>query len=178
MATEMAEVPTMTIEIAHDERRDTIRGVINPAPFVVGDSMLVGIVFRDSGDDRAFFRAIPARGAPTIHPILDDVGQTFTDVVISPNARASVYVAYDPKLHGVMVLRSWPYGALLARSGAIPDCSCDVDTHHARWVNADSFELVTQIDTLRWERISGSISARKLWVDTTRTGEPDWHQRP
>lgn len=162
------------IEVRYGPRRAVIDNVIEPLPFTIGDSLLVGLVGSRTSDHRYTFRFAARTGRIARHRLPRDLVHYFRDVSLAPDGRFLLYLAIDSVRHETAVVRAWPSGRLVLRSGSTPSCDCDVDRHHAHWVTRDSFELVTRVDTLRWERVSGSASGRRFHVDTI-LGEPQWH---
>ncbi len=167
-------VTASTIEVRGGGRVDTVRNVTPPWPLIVGDSMIVGIVWANGKDDRSFFRAMPRAGAPVILDAPGDINVYFTDISISPDAHSVLYMGYDSTLWHPVIVRRWPGGEILVRSDSTPNCECDIDFHHAHWVTTDSFEFATMVDTARWQRVAGSATSRRFHIDTI-LGEPHWH---
>jgi hypothetical protein len=149
--------------------------VLEPPPVVVADTLVIGLV----GDQADFRRSLFlfTRAGLVIRPLGQDVGSFFHDISVSPDGRYLLYLGFDTLAHHEFAaVRSLQTDSVVVRSGPTPSCDCDVDLHHAHWVSADSFELVTQVDTLRWERVAGSAGRRSVRADTIM-GEPRWHPR-
>src|SRR5256714_4628492 len=161
---------------------DTIRNVIPPAPIVVGDTLVVGLmqVSEDSSTpQRQIFRLRLGQHRIETSPLPDDVWPSYPDVLISPDGRYLAYVGEDttPANPGMYaIVRELKTGAIVVRGPGGGGCDCDEDFNHARWFPPDSFEIaVAHTNTSgNWQRLSGKASASRLHVDTL-TDEPDWH---
>ena len=69
---------------------DTIRNVIPPAPIIVGDTLVIGLVqvSEDSSTpQRQIFRLRLGQHRVETNPIPDDVWASYQDVLISPDGR-------------------------------------------------------------------------------------------
>ena len=169
------------IEVLTPHGADTIRNVIPPAPVVVGDSLVIGLlqVSEDSSaPERRVFRLRPGQRVETT-PIPDDVWTFYRDILISPDGRYIAYVADDTTLANTGtrgMVRDLATGEIVIKGPAGGGCDCDVDLNHARWFPPDSFEIaVAHTGTESgWQRLSGRASTRRFRVDTLRE-EPDWH---
>jgi hypothetical protein len=171
-------IRTSTIEVRSGTRADTVDHVADPAAFLVGDSLLVGILWDTSSSSRRFFRYSSRTSRLEALPAPSDLSRYFHDVSISPDGQFVLYVAVvDTNWNEAATVRAWPNGAIVMRGASTPSCECDIDRHHARWATTDSFELATKIDQERYQRVSGSMRRRSLGVDTIR-GEPEWHLKP
>jgi len=170
------------IEVISPLGADTIRNVIPPAPVVVGDTLVMGLVqvSEDSSTpQRQLFRLRLGTHRVETSPIPNDVWPSYQDVLISPDGRYLAYVGEDtipenPGTYGIV-------RELATRSVAIKGpggggCDCDEDFNHARWLAPDSFEIAVAHTnrSAGWERISGKASAGRFHVDTL-SDEPDWH---
>ncbi|MFL5529517.1 MAG: hypothetical protein ACJ791_09140 [Gemmatimonadaceae bacterium] len=170
------------IEVLYPQGADTIRNVIPPAPIVVGDTLVMGLiqVSEDSSTpQRQIFRLPLGQHRIETTPIPDDVWASYQDILISPDGRYIAYVAEDttPANSGTYaVVRDLQSGRMVVRSPAGGGCDCDEDLNHARWFEPDSFEIaVAHRNTSgTWLRLSGKASASRLHLDTL-TVEPDWH---
>jgi hypothetical protein len=170
------------IEVISPLGADTIRNVIPPAPIVVGDSLVLGLlqVSEDSSTpERRVFRLRLGQHRVETSPIPDDVWPSYQDVLISPNGRYISYVGEDstpvnPGTYGMV--RDLATREVVIKGPGGGGCDCDEDFNHARWFAPDSFEIaVAHTNTNSgWQRISGIASARRIHVDTLRD-EPDWH---
>lgn len=169
------------IEVTSPLGADTIRNVVPPAPVVVGDSLVIGLV-QLSGDSstpqRHFFRLRLGRHRVETSPIPEDVWASYKDVLISPDGRYVSYVGEDsaptnPGTYGIV--RDLVTREVVAKSPGRGGCDCDEDFNHARWFAPDSFEIAVAHTNSNsgWQRISGVASARRVHVDTLRA-EPDW----
>jgi hypothetical protein len=160
---------------------DTVRNVIPPAPIVVGDSMVIGLVqlSEDSSTPhRRIFRLRLGQHRVETSPIPDDVWPSYKDVLISPDGRYIAYVGEDttptnPGTYGMV--RDLATREVVVRGPGGVGCDCDEDFNHARWIAPDSFEIaVARTGTgSGWQRISGRTSTRRIHVDTLRE-EPEW----
>lgn len=170
------------IEVVSPSGADTIRNVIPPAPIVVGDTLVLGLVqlSEDSSTpQRQIFRLRLGRHRVETQPLPDDVWQSYQDVLISPDGRYLAYVGEDtaPANPGMYaIVRDLKSGAIVVRGPGGGGCDCDEDFNHARWFPPDSFEIaVAHTNTSgNWQRLSGKASASRLHVDTL-ADEPDWH---
>lgn len=170
------------IEVISPLGADTIRNVIPPAPVVVGDTLVIGLVqvSEDSSTpQRQIFRLRLGTHRIETSPIPDDVWGSYQDILVSPDGRYLAYVGEDtipenPGTYGIV--RDLATRSVVIRGPSGGGCDCDEDFNHARWFAPDSFEIAVA-HTNRgagWERISGKASARRLHVDTL-SDEPDWH---
>jgi len=170
------------IEVVSPLSADTIRNVIPPAPIVVGDSLVIGLVqvSEDSSTPkRQIFRLRLGHHQIETSPIPDDVWAFYQDVLVSPDGRFLAYVGEDttPANPGTYaIVRDLKTGAVVLRGPGGGGCDCDEDFNHARWFAPDSFEIAVAHGTRNggWQRLSGKASASRLHVDTLRD-EPDWH---
>jgi hypothetical protein len=170
------------IEVVSPFGADTIRNVIPPAPIVVGDSLVIGLlqVSEDSSTpERRLFRLRLGQHRVETGPIPDDVWPSYQDILISPNGRYIAYVGEDstpanPGTYGMV--RDLITREVVIKGPGGGGCDCDEDFNHARWLSPDSFEIAVAHTrgNSGWQRISGNASARRVHVDTLRD-EPDWH---
>jgi hypothetical protein len=170
------------IEVVSPLGADTIRNVIPPAPILVGDTLVIGLVqlSEDSSTpQRQIFRLRLGRHRIETSPLPDDVWSSYQDVLVSPDGRYLSYVGEDttpayPGTYGIV--RDLKTGQIVIRGPGGGGCDCDEDFNHARWFAPDSFEIaVVHSNTSGgWQRLSGVVSARRIHVDTL-TDEPDWH---
>ena len=161
---------------------DTIRDVIPPAPVVVGDTLVIGLVQASedsSTPQRQFFRLRLGQHRIETTPLPADVWASYQDVLVSPDGRYIAYVGEDtlpenPGTYGIV--RNFATGEVMAKGPGGGGCDCDEDFNHARWFAPDSFEIaVARTNTKAgWQRIAGNATARRVHVDTL-TQEPDWH---
>jgi hypothetical protein len=170
------------IEVISPLGADTIRNVIPPAPVVVGDTLVIGLiqVSEDSSTpQRQIFRARLGQHRIETKPMPPDVWASYQDVLVSPDGRYVAYVGEDttPENPGTYaVVRNLASGEIVAKGPGGGGCDCDEDFNHARWFPPDSFEIAVAHTNTKagWERVSGKASARRIHVDTL-TDEPDWH---
>ena len=170
------------IEVVSPLGADTIRNVIPPAPILVGDTLVIGLVqlSEDSSTpQRQIFRLRLGRHRIETSPLPDDVWSSYQDVLVSPDGRYLSYVGEDttpayPGTYGIV--RDLKTGQIVIRGPGGGGCDCDEDFNHARWFAPDSFEIaVVHSNTSGgWQRLSGVVSARRIHVDPL-TDEPDWH---
>lgn len=170
------------IEVMSPLGSDTIRNVIPPAPVVVGDSVVIGLVqlSEDSSTpQRRVFRLRLGQHRVETSPLPEDVWASFRDVLISPDGRYISYVGEDtmptnPGTYGIV--RDLTTREVVIKGPGRGGCDCDEDFNHARWFAPDSFEIAVAHTNSNsgWQRISGKASARRVHVDTLRS-EPDWH---
>jgi hypothetical protein len=170
------------IEVMSPLGADTIRNVIPPAPVVVGDSIVIGLVqlSEDSSTPRRhIFRLRLGQHRVETSPIPDDVWASYRDVLISPDGRYISYVGEDtaptnPGTYGIV--RDLATREVVIKGPGGGGCDCDEDFNHARWFAPDSFEIAVAHTNSNsgWQRISGIASVRRVHVDTLRN-EPDWH---
>jgi hypothetical protein len=169
------------IEVVSPFGADTIRNVIPPAPVVVGDTLVIGLVqvSEDSSTpQRQIFRARLGQHRIVTGPMPADVWPSYQDVLVSPDGRYIAYVGEDttPENPGTYaVVRNLFTGEIVEKGPGGGGCDCDEDFNHARWFQPDSFEIAVAHTNTKggWERISGKASARRMHVDTL-TDEPDW----
>ena len=170
------------IEVISPLGADTVRNVIPPAPIVVGDSLVIGLVqlSEDSSTpQRHVFRLRIGQHRVETSAIPEDVWSSYQDVLISPNGRYIAYVGEDttpanPGTYGIV--RDLATREVVIKGPGNGGCDCDEDFNHARWFPPDSFEIAvahTRSGAV-WQRISGKASAARIHVDTL-TDEPDWH---
>ncbi|MGH7650366.1 MAG: hypothetical protein ACREMS_00845 [Gemmatimonadaceae bacterium] len=170
------------IEVISPLGTDTIRNVVPPAPVVIGDTLVIGLmqVSEDSSTpQREIFRDRLGQHRIETSPIPADVWPSYEDVLVSPNGRYLAYVGEDstPENPGTYaVVRDLKSGAIVVKGPGGGGCDCDEDFNHARWFAPDSFEIaVAHTNTkVGWERLSGVASASRVHVDTL-SDEPDWH---
>jgi hypothetical protein len=170
------------IEVVSPFGADTIRNVIPPAPVVVGDTLVIGLVqvSEDSSTpQRQLFRARLGQHRIETKPMPADVWSSYQDVLVSPDGRYIAYVGEDttPDNPGTYaVVRNLASGDIVVKGPGGGGCDCDEDFNHARWFPPDSFEIAVAHTNTKagWERISGKASARRIHVDSL-SDEPDWH---
>jgi hypothetical protein len=170
------------LEIVSPLGADTIRNVIPPAPIIVGDSLVIGLVqvSEDSSTpQRQIFRLRLGQHRIETSPLPPDVWSSYQDVLVSPDGRFIGYVGEDttpanPGTYGIV--RDLKSGQIVVRGPGGGGCDCDEDYNHARWFAPDSFEIAVAHSNSGggWQRFSGKASASRLHVDTL-TDEPDWH---
>jgi len=170
------------IEVVSPLGADTIRNVIPPAPIVVGDTLVIGLVqvSEDSATpQRKIFRLRLGQHRVETSPLPDDVWSSYQDILISPNGRYIAYVGEDttpanPGTYGIV--RDLASREVVIKGPGNGGCDCDEDFNHARWFSPDSFEIAVAHTNSNsgWQRISGKASAQRIHVDTLRD-EPDWH---
>jgi hypothetical protein len=164
------------MEVKGSARRDTLRMVVQPWPRSVGDTMVVGVIAIPTQCDRRLFRYNSADGRISHYNLPPDMWGYFSDVSVSPDARFLLYLAMDRTGNERLVIRRWPAGTVVITGPSMEGCDCDIDRHHAHWVTADSFELGTRVSREElYERVSGSVGARRIHVDTLRTDRAYWH---
>jgi len=161
---------------------DTVRNVIPPAPIVVGDSLVIGLLqaSEDSATpQRQVFRLRLGQHQVETTPLPEDVWPSYQDVLVSPDGRYIAYVGEDttpanPGTYGIV--RELRTGAIVVKGPGGGGCDCDEDYNHARWFPPDSFEIAVahRNSSGGWQRFSGKASASRVHVDTL-TDEPDWH---
>src|ERR1700694_4743615 len=86
------------IEVISPLGADTIRNVIPPAPVVVGDTLVIGLVqvSEDSSTpQRQIFRARLGQHRIETKPMPADVWSSYQDVLVSPDGRYIAYVGED-----------------------------------------------------------------------------------
>ena len=170
------------IEVISPLGTDTIRNVIPPAPVVVGDTLVIGLmqVSEDSSTpQRQIFQDRLGQHRIETAPMPGDVWASYQDVLVSPDGRYIAYVGEDttPENPGTYaVVRNLSNGAIVTKGPGGGGCDCDEDFNHARWFPPDSFEIAVAHTNTKggWERTSGRASTRQIHVDTL-TDEPDWH---
>jgi hypothetical protein len=161
---------------------DTIRNVIPPAPIIIGDTLVIGLVqvSEDSSTpQRQIFRLRLGQHRVETNPIPDDVWGSYQDILFSPDGRYVAYVGEDttPANPGTYaIVRDLKSGAIVVRGPGGGGCDCDEDLNHARWFPPDSFEIAVAHRNSGggWQRFSGRASASRVHVDTL-SDEPDWH---
>lgn len=170
------------IEVLSPLGADTIRNVIPPAPVVVGDSLVIGLLqlSEDSSTPRRqIFKLRLGQHRVETSPIPEDVWGSYKDVLISPDGRYIAYVGEDttPASAGTYgMVRDLATRAVVTKGPGGGGCDCDEDFNHARWFAPDSFEIAVAHTSTgsAWQRISGRASTRRVHVDTLKE-EPDWH---
>jgi hypothetical protein len=170
------------IEITSPLGADTVRNVIPPAPIVVGDSLVIGLLqFSEdsSTPQRQIFRLRLGQHRIETEPIPADVWSSYQDVLVSPDGRFIAYVGEDttPANPGTYaIVRDLKSGQIVVKGPGGGGCDCDEDYNHARWFAPDSFEIAVAHSNTggAWQRLSGKASASRVHVDTL-TDEPDWH---
>jgi hypothetical protein len=170
------------IEVVSPLGADTIRNVIPPAPILVGDSLVIGLLqlSEDSSTpQRQIFRLRLGTHRIETSPIPDDVWSSYQDLLVSPDGRFLAYVGEDttpanPGTYGIV--RDLRTRAIVMKGPGGGGCDCDEDFNHARWFAPDSFEIAVAHSSSNggWERLSGKASASRIHVDTL-SDEPDWH---
>jgi hypothetical protein len=170
------------IEVVSPLGADTIRNVIPPAPILVGDSLVIGLLqFSEdsSTPQRQIFRLRLGKHRIETSPIPDDVWSSYQDLLVSPDGRFLAYVGEDttpanPGTYGIV--RDLKSGAIVVRGPGGGGCDCDEDFNHARWFAPDSFEIAVAHSNSGggWQRLSGKASSSRIHVDTL-SDEPDWH---
>ena len=170
------------IEVISPLGADTIRNVIPPAPVLVGDTLVVGLLqlSEDSSTpQRQIFRLRLGTHRIETSPIPGDVWSSYQDVLVSPDGRYLAYVGEDttpvnPGTYGIV--RELKTGAIVMKGPGGGGCDCDEDFNHARWFAPDSFEIAVAHSNTSggWQRLSGKASASRIHVDTL-SDEPDWH---
>ena len=161
---------------------DTIRNVIPPAPVIVGDTLVIGLMQASedsSTPQRQIFRLRLGQHRVETTPIPDDVWPSYQDVLISPDGRFIAYVGEDttPANPGTYaIVRDLKSGRIAVRGPGGGGCDCDEDFNHARWFAPDSFEIAVAHSNSNggWQRFSGKASLPRVHVDTLNY-EPDWH---
>jgi hypothetical protein len=170
------------IEVVSPLGNDTIRNVIPPAPIIVGDTLVIGLVQASedsSTPQRQIFRLRLGRHQVETAPIPDDVWPSYQDVLVSPDGRFLAYVGEDttPANPGTYaIVRDLASGRIVVRGPGGGGCDCDEDFNHARWFPPDSFEIAVGHNNSGggWQRFSGKASIARVHVDTL-ADEPDWH---
>jgi hypothetical protein len=170
------------VEVISPAGADTIRNVIPPAPIIVGDSIVIGLVQASedsSTPQRQIFRERLGQHRIETAPIPADVWPSYEDLLISPDGRYLAYVGEDttPQNPGTYaVVRDLQSGTILVKGPGGGGCDCDEDFNHARWFAPDSFEIAVAHTNRKagWQRVSGRISPKRIHVDTL-ADEPDWH---
>ncbi|HEY1951923.1 MAG TPA: hypothetical protein VGG76_03875 [Gemmatimonadaceae bacterium] len=170
------------IEVVSPLGADTIRDVIPPAPIVVGDTLVMGLVQASedsSTPTREIFRLRLGKHQVQTTPLPNDVWPSYQDVLISPDGRYLAYVGEDttPANPGTYaIVRDLASGRIVVRGPGGGGCDCDEDFNHARWFPPDSFEIAVSHANSNgtWQRFSGKASLSRVHVDTL-TDEPDWH---
>src|SRR3954462_1268690 len=115
---------------------DTVRNVVPPAPIVVGDSLVIGLVqlSEDSSTpQRQIFRLRLGQHRVETSPLPEDVWPSFQDVLVSPDGRYLAYVGEDtmpanPGTYGIV--RDLRTGAIVVKGPGGGGCDCDDDYNH------------------------------------------------
>ena len=168
------------IEVLSPLGGDTIRNVIPPAPVVVGDSLVIGLLQLSEDSSmprRQIFRLRLGQHHVETSPIPADVWASYKDVLVSPDGRYIAYVGEDTTSAGsgtYGIVRELTTRGVVAKGPGGGGCDCDEDLNYARWFAPDSFEIAVAHTGSTWQRISGKASTRSRHVDTLRR-EPDWH---
>src|SRR3954463_11686778 len=170
------------IEVVSPLGAETIRNVIPPAPIIVGDTLVIGLVqvSEDSSTpQRQLFRLRLGKHQVETSAIPDDVWPSYQDVLVSPDGRFLAYVGEDttPANPGTYaIVRDLASGRIVVRGPGGGGCDCDEDFNHARWFPPDSFEIAVGHNNSNggWQRFSGKASVARVHVDTL-ADEPDWH---
>jgi hypothetical protein len=167
------------LQVISKNRRDTVRRAVQPWPVAVSDSTVHGLVANPSACQLRLFEYNAASGRFTFFRVPADAWGFFSDFSSSPDGQFLLYLAENRRGREAVAIRRWPADSLVIRGPWRGGCECDVDRHHAHWVTADSFELGTQVDqkTRRYERVSGSVSGRRVHIDTLVTAWTYWHAR-
>jgi hypothetical protein len=170
------------LEVISPLGADTIRNVIPPAPVLVGDTLVIGLLqlSEDSSTpQRQIFRLRLGTHRVETSPIPDDVWSSYQDILVSPDGRYLAYVGEDttpvnPGTYGIV--RELKTGKIVMKGPGGGGCDCDEDFNHARWIPPDSFEIAVAHSNTSggWQRLSGKASASRIHVDTL-SDEPDWH---
>lgn len=165
-------LPTNDLLVFTTVDTQTIHAVLG-SPVQIGDTALVGIRAYPASYQKAVWAVTPGRNRTTTVAIPEDAWPFFQDVSVSPNGAYLLYLAAgrDKEWARIVELAT----RKVIRDGpSAPACECDVDRHHGRWVTADTFQLATRLDTLRWSRVTGSVNTGTVTIDTL-LAEPDWH---
>src|SRR5256886_3913497 len=169
------------IEVVYPRGADTIRSVIPPAPIIVGDTLVLGLVQASedsSTPQRQIFRLRLGQHRVETSPLPDDVWPSYQDVLISPDGRYVAYVGEDtmpanPGTYGIV--RDLKTGAIVVRGPGGGGCDCDEDYNHARWFPPDSFEIAVAHNNSGggWPRFSRPGAVSRGHGDYPPP-EPDW----
>ena len=163
------------VEVRSPRRTDTLANVVQPWPVAL-DTAVDGVAAAPDGCTRRLFQYSAHTGRVSFYKLPSEMWHYFWDVTVSPDGRHILYLAMDSVGRESAVVRRWPAGPVVVRGPVRDGCDCDVDRHHAHWVTPDSFELATQIGRDNpFERVSGSVRARRVHVDTLNTVEEYWH---
>jgi hypothetical protein len=166
------------LEAQSGTRRDTLRRIMQPLPVVVSESLVHGLLAARRVCEVRLFEYNGNTGRITLNHLPADAWAYFTDVSPSPDGRYLLYLATTTRGEEALAIRRWPAAAVVLEGPWRNGCECDVDRHHACWVSADSFELGTRIGLRdRYERVSGSVSARRIHVDTLVAPPTYWHPK-
>jgi hypothetical protein len=164
------------IEVRSPSKSDTLVNIIEPWPVLVGDTALFGVAATPDGCTRRLFHYTPQTGRNTSFPLPVGMWHYFSDVSVSLDGRYVLYLRMDTLGRETAVVTRWPTGPTLVRGPFRDGCECDVDRHHAHWVTPDSFELATHLGRGDlYERVSGSVRARRVHLDTLKTTDQYWH---
>jgi hypothetical protein len=125
------------IEVVSPFGADTIRNVVPPAPIVVGDTLVLGLVQMSedsSTPQRQIFRLRLGQHRVETSVLPDDVWPSYQDVLISPDGRYLAYVGEDttPANPGMYaIVRELKTGAIVVRGPGGGGCDCDEDFNRA-----------------------------------------------
>jgi hypothetical protein len=171
----MGEHHVYQVRLILRSRTAIVRGVVQPLPIVIGDSVIAGVRQSPASGERELFLWNGRSSRPRFYAVPDDVWAFFTDLAIAPDGSHLAYVGMDKRSGAIYAaVRRWPAGDLVVRGPDHPNCDCDVDLNHARWVGPDSFEIAVPGPGRRYTRFSGNPRARALHQDTL-SQEPQWH---
>jgi hypothetical protein len=164
------------VAVGRGGRVDTIANIIEPLPFVVDSERVAGLQYvpKDTGQSRAIFIYSASNRKIRSWPVPDDVWGGYFDVMISPDAR---YVAYVDAKGWYPVVREIATNRVVLRDTTEGGgCECDVDRNHARWINADSVEILVAHDVKPpegWFLMAGRPSTKAVHVKMLDE-KPDW----
>lgn len=160
------------IAVHYAAETDTLPGILTPhRPVVLGASVIYGLDYRDGVAVRGF-RYDAASRAVQFYPLPDDMAG-WTAHALSPDARHLAYIARDSAGLLSAVIRAWPTGRTVYRSGWVAGYPSDVDYNSARWIAPGSYEirirLGDDVSTERYLRVRGSVHAEGAVADTITT---------